>query len=259
MSRSAIGALLTCVVTLPLSGCLIEPLEELGSVELSLDLPGDGAGKPAADAWDEQGRLHLDTFGKFVRVALRRPGDDYEQASISWPAADGAADEDANGVVDLELSAAPGDYRVEVLGYAVENGRVFAFREREGPPLSLIAGKLTETSLTTRLHGAGTFEVQLACRESMAPVPYIKASVSLVDARARVVLPPTPVQGFPPTFSPVTFDGVPTGRPFQVRVVLQNELDKSLRVLEVFQPLLTVNESGGHQVGLLKIPCFFGT
>lgn len=258
MRRLALQAALSLALTLPLGGCFIEPLEEIGSVGLTLDVPGDAAGKPAADAWDQQGRLHLASFGKYVRVALRRPGDDYEQASISWPATDGTAEEDPSGIVDLELSAAPGDYRVEVLGYAVESGRVFAFREREGPPLSLIAGKLTEAAITTRLHGVGVLEVQLACRESMAPVPYIKASISLVDARARVVLPPSPVQGFPPSFSPVEFAGVPVGRPFQVRVVLQNELDQSVRVLEIFQPLLTVNESGGRQVGLLKIPCFFG-
>jgi hypothetical protein len=246
------------LLALPLAGCLIQPLEELGSLGLSLDVPGDAAGKPAAEAWDEQGRLHLDAFGKFVRVALRRPGDDYEQSSIAWPAADGTAAEDPSGLVDLELSAAPGDYRLEVLGYAVENGRVFAFREREGPPLSLIAGKLTEAAITTRLHGSGVLEVQLACRESMSPVPYIKASISLVDARARVVLPPKPVPGNPPNFSAVEFVGVPVGRPFQVRVVLQNELDQSVRVLEIFQPLLTVNDTGGRQVGLLKIPCFFG-
>jgi len=156
--------------------------------------------------------------------------------------------------VALNLAVEPGAYRAELLGYVVEKRRVFAYRESEAPLLRLLAGKTTETEIVTRLHPCGALAIQIVCRTSDL-FPFIKAQISLVDARARVVFPPVTVEGSPPFFVPANFDGVPVGRPFQVRVILTNEIDESVRVLEIIQPLLTISSVGSRQVAVLKIPC----
>ena len=241
--------LLACLlIALLAPGCFIEPLEELGVASFSIDMPA----QESSQAWDKQGRLHLAEAGAFVRVALQRAGEDYEQGAAVWPS---GASKQASP--ELSISVAPGDYDVHAIAYAVENDVVLAFREADQGPVSLVAGKVSEMDLSTRYHGTGTVQLQLTCREVQS-LPFISARVSLVDARARVVLPPLTVQGHPPSLSPTTFEGVPVGRPFQLRVEVEDEITQKTHVLELFAPLISLTNVGEHQAHVRKIPCLIG-
>ena len=256
MKRRTSWRLFVALATaLGLGGCFIDPIEETAGI--SLALPGDVAQGSAAAAWDQQDRLHLDTFSKYVRLALSQPGEDYEQASAVWPPRSGEAKEGVDGEVTLDLQAAPGSYRVTVLGYAVENERFFAFQQRDVAPLDLVAGKSSATEIFLRLHNSGGVEVSLRC-QSGAYLPFVTAQLSLVDARAHVVLPPVDIEGSPPTFSTVTIEGVPINRPFQARVIFRNQLDQKTSVLEVYAPTFSVDEVGGRKLVVLTVPCNIG-
>lgn len=233
-------------------GCFVEPIEETSGITLAL--PGDAAEGSAEAAWDQQDRLHLDTFSKFVRLALSQPGEDYEQAAVVWPPRSGEAKEGVDGQVTLDAQVAPGTYRVTVLGYAIENDRFFAFQQREMAPIVLSAGQSESADIFLRLHNSGAVEISLRCKDAVY-LPFVTAQVSLVDARAHVVLPPVDIVGSPPTFAAVTIEGVPINRPFQARVLFTNQLDHKISVLEVYAPTFSVDEVGGRKLVILTVPC----
>lgn len=235
------------------SGCFIDPGAETTS-GITLALPGDTAQGSAAAAWDLQDRLHLDKFSKFVRLSLSPLGENYEQMAAVWPPRSGEAKEGADGQVTLDLQAAPGTYQLFVLGYAIENDRFFAFQEREMAPLELVAGKSKDTEVFLRLHDSGAVEVSLRCQNSVY-LPFVTAQLSLVDARAHVVLPPVDIIGSPPSFAAVTIEGVPINRPFQARVIFTNDRDHKTSVLEVYAPTFSVDEVGGRKLVILTVPC----
>lgn len=235
------------------SGCFIDPSAETTS-GITLALPGDTAQGSAAEAWDLQDRLHLDKFSKFVRLSLSPLGENYEQTAAVWPPRSGEAKEGADGQVTLDLPVAPGTYQLSVLGYAIENDRFFAFQQREMAPLDLLAGKSKDTEIFLRLHDSGAVEFSLRCQNSVY-LPFVTAQLSLVDARAHVVLPPVDLVGSPPTFAALTIEGVPINRPFQARVLLTNQLDQKTSVLEVYAPTFSVDEVGGRKLVILTVPC----
>lgn len=244
------------------SGCLISPQEDVVKVALEVGVPplSEPIGNliAADEAWDAQDRFHLDAFPRFIRVAVEV--EDYELATGSWPAHPASQAKswslDASGehpFIELPVPAGPGR-RISALAYDHQAAGVTFYQSRAPAIVDLIAGKTPGVALEMVPGKTGSASISVQCTD-YAYRPYVKGWLSVVDAKAQLVLPPRALEGRPPGFVPLQWEGLPLGRPFRMQVLLQDELTGAYRLLELVYPTFTVIDPNGLLGVKAEIPC----
>jgi hypothetical protein len=243
--------------------CFVDPYpdDKLVPVSLSLGLASGSSilgANPTNSPFDQQDLFHLESFPKFVRVGVEL--DDYELTSGSWPDPDKGVGqgESASGEVQVELLVPAGPGRtVKALGYLLEQGQVKVYRQASTKTLDLAAGRTTDLSIYLVLHDAGTLDVSVRCQQGNSG-KWQPQQISIVDARAQVVFPAVNLSLDPFTYAlSAEIPGVPTGRPFWVRVFLKQSSSSGgqIKFLDQRIPTFEVSSPNATTPVNLSIPC----
>lgn len=259
-SASSLGLSLGLVLNLSAAGCFVNSTDE-DQVEVALTI-----GVPATatyalteefDPWDKQGLFHLEAFPKLVRVAVEH--EDYELVSATWPDRElGVGEgEGASGEVDISLTVPAGRGRsLRALGFIATGDRVQVYRELEPHSADLIAGSPLDATLAMIKHESGSVSLTIRC-DSGNQTTWAPIQVSLVDARALVLWPPTLLTPDPNQALKATIEGVPAGRPHWVRVIMHNGAQGTSTALDIRRPTFAVGSVLDDIPVDLEIPCTF--
>ena len=259
MRRAVKRGMLALALAL-VSGCFISP-ESGDSVLLSfaVELPHSQVYSQGFSPWDAQNQFYLTSFPKYVRVAVEPEGRDYEQAHATWPDPQRGigVGEGPDGEVGVDLEVPPGRYRLRVLGYVTDQGRVTAYAEQEVRTLSLEAGQSLDLELQTRPVETGRVALSVRCLQGNV-AEWAPTQVMLWDARAALFFPPRALRPTVTGALEAEIPSVPVGRRFWVRIVVQHRItgqEASVEVRRFFgveQPHELVPVS-------VVIPCSFST
>jgi hypothetical protein len=247
------------VVALGGSGCFVTPREEQAVVTFTLDVPsssyaaGSGSG---STPWDGMDRFHLDTFPKYVRVALEYK--DWEDCSGGWPdpRLGIGGGEGPDGEVEVTLECSTGtDRLLRALGFVADAAGVMVYQEEQVQQLSLTAGQSQDLTVKMLPAKTGTVDLNVRCQggtgEDWAPV-----RVSLVDARAQVVFPAVALEK-KGDYLQKEIHGVPVGRYLATDVVLRHQVTGQEAQMQVIKPTYVVEAAGDRVAVNLVTPCTF--
>jgi hypothetical protein len=215
-------------VALLLAGCFVSSTDrETVALQVTVGTPGAATYSLAAGdstPWDTMDRFHLDEFPKYVRVAVEPEGQDYEQSNGTWPDPQlgVGAGEGPAGEVDVSLEVPPGSYRLRVLGFVTELGRVLVYAEQQPLSLSLSAGQSRDVDLQTSKLDTGKIAVSVRCQQGSI-ADWSPTRISLWDARAAVLFPAVKLEQTSTGALEAEIPAVPVGRQFWAHVVLVNK------------------------------------
>lgn len=246
--------------------CLISPLDE-EYVQLTVGLDTPAAARPltgggGSTPWDSQGLFHLgqtradNEFPKLVRVSLVAQGK--KTVAGTWPDPKKVlgAGEGADGEVEVSLTAPSGaGYTLGAVAWLASAAGVKVYKQSKTLQLDLVAGKGTAATLDMALAETGSFDGAVGCKGGSGI--WTPHAVSLVDAEAQVLYPPTLLEMDPYLgHYALTIKDVPVGRTGWLRIYLRdaNNVDKSV---DVRTPTYAVTKAGDKGLVNLQIPCSF--